>query len=482
MSIVFRLKYALGLIPSAGQLDAKWDKLIKMRDDLIEVENSNELKQFESLKSLIESSAFQHTKREIESLQYSGSKEEKLILEHKALANSNLIKNYHKIARSEKLTRFENILTGSDLKRFLDLQQIVECNDFKIRKEAQGKQAFIKSQDYVAFKEYEELRKSPDIRFWRKFSLSDGYLSYLKAIGSKELKRLEELAALTCANDFNERVAYLKDRKRFLKSAEYKSILAFNELDKSKFMAEYRALKKANQLDFFKRWEIAFEETFSESTLNSKHWQAENWLAMKMAGVSFSQQGEVQCFNGVKNIQLNNGTLAILAKKEKLKGKVWDPKVGFIPKDFEYSTSILNCAEYFRFKEGVLEAKVRFRKDASITSAFSLTGDRPFPQIDFFRSTKNGVGFGIVENSSAQSSNYFQLSGLNDEHFHIFRLELSRDELVWKINDTEVYRCSSSQTDPMFFNLLTTLHGAVNEHLLPHRFEVEWIRCFSPKS
>ncbi len=482
MSIIFRLKYALGLMPSADQLDAKWENLIKMRDDLTQMESSKELHQFEEVKSLIGSSVFQHTKREIESLQYSGSKEEKLILEHKALAKSSLIRNYYKVSNSDKLTRFQNILTGSSLKRFLDLQKVVECNEFKVRKEAQGRKSFMKTADYVTLNEYEELRKSDDVRFWRKFSVSESYLSYLKTIGSTEIKRLEELGNLTCANDFSERVSFLKDKKRFLKTEEHKSVLAFNELDKSKFMADYRKLKKAKELDFFEKWEIVLDENFSEKIVNPKHWQAENWLAARMAGGSFSQQDEMQCYNGERNIQLNNNTLSILAKKEKLKGKIWNPIIGFVPKEFDYSSAILNSAENFHFKEGVLEAKVRFKKDASITSAFSLTGEKPFPQIDLFRSTKNGVGFGIIENNGTNQSKYLKINGLNDENYHVFRLELSKSELVWKINGVEVFRNSIAIKEPLFINLLTSLHGMVNEHLLPHRFEIDWIRCFSSKS
>ena len=144
MSIVFRLKYALGMIPSADQLDAKWEKLIKMRDDLSQMESSEELKKYEDLKSLVDSSSFQQKKREIEGLQYSGSKEENLSLEYRKLTKSYAIKNY------------------------------------------------------------------------------------LKTIGSSELKRWEELKALTGSEDFNHRVSYLKDKHRFKKSEEYKSILGIH--------------------------------------------------------------------------------------------------------------------------------------------------------------------------------------------------------------------------------------------------------------
>ena len=193
MSIAFRLKYALGLIPSADQLDAKWEKLIKMRDDLNQMEGSSELKQFEDLKNLVASSAFQHHKREIETLQYSGSEEEKLISEYKTLAKSHAIKNFNEISASTRLGRLQQILEGSVVNRFLDLQKEVESSDFKNRKATQKRKVFAKTPDYAVLKEFQQLRKSPDIRFWLKFSNSESYNLYLDTVGSRKLRRFEEL-------------------------------------------------------------------------------------------------------------------------------------------------------------------------------------------------------------------------------------------------------------------------------------------------
>ena len=482
MSIPFRLKCALGLLPTADQLDAKWEKLIKMRDDLNAMESSPELKQFEDLKNLIESSDFQHKKREIESLQFSGSHEEKILREYKTLAGSYAIKNYHKVLDSDRLSRLQNILSGHVLKRFVELQKEVESDEFGSRRAGLRKKEYVKTPDYLILKEFNQLRKSGDITFWRKFSSSESYLSYLKAIESKDLKRFGELKALTSSGEFNEKIGYLKDKKRFLKSELYKEILSFNALDKGKFMTDYRKLKRAKELDFFEKWEITFEENFSGKKLDTDRWQPENWMAFRTAGKSFSQKDEKQGFNGEKNIELNNKTLSIWAKKDKIQGTVWDPSVGLLPRQYEYSSGILNSAASLRLKEGIIEAKVRFKKDSTITSAFTLTGESTFPQIDLFRSTINGVGLGIVEHQGGKSSKYVRLGGLNDEHYHIFRLEIFGNQLVWKINGSEVYSNSVSLKEPMFIHMLTTLHGEVNEHLLPHRFEIDWIRSFSKKS
>jgi hypothetical protein len=482
MSIFFRLKYAFGLIPTAEKLESQWEKLIKMQDDLDQMEKSSELKQFGDLKSLIESAPFIRQKMEIESLQYHGSSEERQILDYKALAKSHAILNYQKIEKSDQLDRFRNIADGTSLQRFLELENEVGCNEFKIRMASQKKKAFAKTPDYVVYREFIQLKNSSDIKFWRKFGQSERYLSYLKTVDSKELKHFDELCGLISGEGFKERIAYLKDKKRFLKSEEYKNIVAFKVLDRSKFMVDYRKLKNAKELSFFEKWEIILNENFREKALNSQHWQAENWLGFKMAGGSFSQENEMQCFNGLKNIQINHETLEILAKKEKVTGVAWNPAVGLIPKHYEYSSAIINSAGFYRMKEGVLSAKVRFKKDASITSAFVLTGEKPFPQIDLFRSTKNGVGMGILEKPGIGSDKYSNLKGLNDQLFHIYRIELFNNELVWKINGVEVYRNTCTLQEPLFFSLLTTLHGQVNEHLLPHHFEVDWIRCLAKKS
>lgn len=480
--MIFRLKYALGLIPSADQLDAKWEKLIKTREDLIRMEESEELKQYLELKELIESSDFQLQKKEIEGMQYHGSDEEQSILAYEALAKSHSIRSYQKISDSPRLQRFESIVEGPELKRFLHLEKEVGSDDFKERMAAHQRKELVKTPEYAIFKEYNDLKKSGDIRFWQKFIHSEGYQNYLNVVGSEELSKMEELKSIISSEAFKLRVEYLKDKKRFLKSDEYKNIQAFEVMDKSSFMVEYRKLKKAKELDFFEKWDLLLNEDFSDNELNNKQWQPENWLNFKLAGVSFSQEGEMQSFHGQNNLVIHNHTLSLVAKKEKVNGMAWNPVVGLTPKSFDYSSSMINNANFFRIKEGVVEAKLRFKKDATITSAFSLTGDMPFPQIDLVRSTQNGVGLGIVEKQGEGSSKYIHLNGLNDENYHIYRLELWNNELVWKINDYEIFRCFVNRNDSFFFNLLTTLHGEVNDNLLPHHFEVGWIRCYSLKS
>jgi beta-glucanase (GH16 family) len=226
------------------------------------------------------------------------------------------------------------------------------------------------------------------------------------------------------------------------------------------------------------------DENFSDPKLSTTFWEAENYWGSKIAGYSFSQATELQGYQGDKNIEINNQVLSIVTKAEKLTGKAWDRSVGLIPREFDYSSAILNTGNSFRFSEGVIEAKVKFRADNGLTSAFSLTGSTPFPQIDVFRSGPGKVGLGIIDKpENGVVNNLIQIKGLNFTDFHIFRLEVLGEEVVWKINNHEVHRDQLPQNmGDLFLNFIGSIHKPLTDNSLPHHFEIDWVRCLKRKT
>ncbi|MCE1200249.1 MAG: hypothetical protein LWW85_14890, partial [Marinilabiliales bacterium] len=142
MSASFRLKYALGLIPSAKQIDEKWDKLQSMKQALEKMEASEELKHFESMRELLDSSAFQHKKREIQQVQFSGSDEERLLLEVKRLAGDSSIRNYKKLLGSAALERYKTLSKSVELSTFHRLEKIVESPEFSQKRTSVSKKEY----------------------------------------------------------------------------------------------------------------------------------------------------------------------------------------------------------------------------------------------------------------------------------------------------------------------------------------------------
>ncbi len=182
--------------------------------------------------------------------------------------------------------------------------------------------------------------------------------------------------------------------------------------------------------------------------------------------------------------EITNQVMSIVTKAEKSEGKVWNPSFGLIPQKFDYSSSILNTGNSFKFKEGVVEAKVRFRAEGSLTSAFSLTGSNPFPQIDVFRSGHNRVGLGVIDHpNNGRVKKLIQVKGLKFSDYHIYRLEVFGNLLVWKINNQEVHRENLPQiSGELFLNFIGSIHKPLSEKLLPHFFEIDWVRCLKRKN
>ncbi len=468
MSTLFRLKYILGLIPSAKKIDAEWKDLLEIRDELNALENSKDIQRCNELSLLIKSYDFQIQKKEIQNQNYKDSAENQLVTEYDQLEKSKSIRGYFKLLKSPQLPGFQKMEDSPELSRYHQLKKKVESHELQRNK---------KDPDY---KEYLKLSKNREILFFEKFRNSWSYRNFISTKKSYELERLEELKKITTDPEFLKRVDWLKNKNRYKTTELYKQEAELKALEGSSTMKRYRQLKVSPKLDFFKEWTVVFEDNFGKNVFDNSQWQAENYLGYKLSGQSFSQADEAQCFNGEKNIFVNGNTLSILTKRERLQGQVWNAGAGLIPKEFNYSSGIINSAESFRFKEGVVEAKVKFIADVSLTNAFSLTGSKPMPQIDVFRSGNKCVGLGYTEsNGGSLSKRYKQVYGLNFDKYHIFRLEKKDHTLIWKINGVQVHSDYYGGADEdLFLNFVSSLHEPVNSHLIPHHFEIDWVKCY----
>jgi hypothetical protein len=466
---MFQLKYRLGLIPSAKKIDAEWAELLKMQDELNALENSKEVKRCAELNAIVTSYDFQIQKKDIQNQSYSGSPECQLINELDQLGKSKSIREYFKLLKSDQLPRFQKAQNNRELSRYNELKKKIDSGEIPRDR---------KNTDY---KEYKQLSKNNEIRFFNKFRDSFSYTNYINTKSSFELERFEELKKITSEPEFIKKVAWLKNKNRYAETDLFKQEEELKSLENSQSMKKYRKLKAAPQLDFFKEWSVVFEDNFGKNVLDKSKWLPENYWGHKTMGKSFSQANEAQGYNGEKNISVESNTLSILVKRERLKGRSWNVETGLIPKEFEYSSGIINSAESFRFSEGIVEAKVKFLAEDSLTNAFSLTGSKPVPQIDIFRSGKKCVGLGYTEMSAGGAvRKYKQIHGLDFNNYHVFSLEKKDHTLVWKINGVQVHQeFYRGPEESLFLNFISSLHEPVKSHVIPHRFQIDWVRCYA---
>ena len=485
------------------------------------IAKSPQLMRYFELKKIVESPEFIHRKKEVVSLVYSGSPESikrtelntlqksaqlkhyyttkasdeyRLFLELEASEKGKLkdpskvkdpkIKTYYKFLNSKA---YENLKTVEQLGLPVKLEQLKQETNTKpfLEREAflKNKKRFETTPDYQTFHEFSELSKSDDISFYIKRTKSALYENFKKTENSEDLNRLLELKALVEDPKFVQQVAFLRNKKRYQSTPAYELEKEFGELSKNKTITTYHQLKKRPELAFFHQWEILMNENFENNKFTTAIWEPENYWGSKLAGCSFSQANELQAYNGLKNIEFRNKTLSIVTKADKLEGKVWNPSIGLMPQKFDYSSAILNTGNGFRFKEGVVETKVKFSGEKAITSALSLTGSHPFPQIDLFRSGNNSVGVGIIDQPGKEGlKSLVQIKGLNFSNFHVFRLEIFGNQIVWKINNFEVHRQHVTKNPgELFLNFVGSLHEPLNGGSLPHHFEIEWVKFLKKK-
>lgn len=592
MSSTFRLKYFLGLVPSAQKIDSKWDNLITMRDKLNQLETSTEIARYNELKELIHSKTFQEKKKVIAQLSYEKSDEHAIVAEVTRIEKLKPIRDYFNFIQRFDFKTINNTEPDTVITRYKELKKIVESPEFVQRKkeveslnyenspehttrkefeklknnvplkqyyktidsdeyrlfmelekaqreggdesaknesktkiyqkflhssayknvqsiEKSGmvekynalkkqvedksfveREVFLKNKnrfettgDYESYREFTALEKTEKIKSFLNIVHSVGYKNFKEVDKSAQLAKLKELKLKIDDPEFKQRVEFLKNKRRYTTTAEYRLEEEYKELAQSTHLKHYTQLKKRAELAFFDQWEIKLDERFQNNQLSDSIWTQEHYWGAKMAGFSFSQENELQAYNGKNNIEIKNKVLSIITKKEKTTGKVWNPSIGFLPKEFDYSSGILTTGGHFSFQEGIIETKVKFKPVKAITSAFSLTGKHPFPQIDIFRSGHNSVGVGIINQDDKDVNNQLvQIKGLNYNVFHIFRLELFGNTAVWKINNQEVHRRDiGNLRDDLFLNFIGSLHEPLNGELLPHHFEIEWVRCLQKK-
>ncbi len=332
----------LGKIKSVETIENQRKKLL---DDYLEfqkTESSEELKAFLALQEWVNSDEFKKKKAEIEGLKYKGSSEFNQEKELAGLKKSPKIKKYFKIAGSADLKRYEELKDSDKLNEYYQLLEYIKEGQFekekreikaqvfkgsveekhwkdfkKLDKSAAIKaynqlngsavltkhEAFAKSEKLKAFldlrnapdkdkqkqKECRLLKRDPEIKAYFKFEKNRKLKLYRETVGSRDLKRYNELKTYVESDEYKKREAFLKDKKKFEKSETYKKQQRFKELaadadvkfvlkfEKSSLYKNYLDVKDSFDLKrYFELTEITKSKEFLERKAyleDKKRWE-----------------------------------------------------------------------------------------------------------------------------------------------------------------------------------------------------------------
>jgi len=442
MSFKLFIASTFGLIKSTAKLETAHNALLADYQIFCEFEKSAELKEYNELDKLIKSPAFLQKKSEIQHLGLKGSKEAAELAEFKRLSKNSRLRKFYTTLNSDELKRFERISGSETLAKYKVLKTGVEKHSLDALKKMDKQ-----SKEYALYTEFEKLKESDDLIFFRSFRKSSAFINYELMLDSQEHKRHEELKKITESDKFKARIDYLEDKQKWEKTDEHKKEMRFSELKKMPQLVTYLKYCNSNAFEFFKKWDLVFEDQFN---------------AAKLEG---------------RNVSIEFNTMKIEVRKERTRGMQWKVPFGFVEQEFDYSSGILSTAGLEWWKHGILEAKVKYQPSIHLVDAIYLLGEETSPQVNLLEmGVKNRMGM-LTKTADGIQAECESISGLKAGEFYIFRLEWNTHSLVWKINNREILTVSNNI--PAFKMHLNLASIVVTEPTdLPHRFEIDWVRFY----
>lgn len=473
MSFKLFLASTFGLFKPTVKIEASHDALLADYRLFSEFERSSQLKEYHELELLVNSPTFKQAKRALQHQSLKGSKEAAQLAEFRKLERNGRLRKFFITLKSEDLKRFDKIAASDQMKKYKEQKTAVEKHSLSALKKMDKD-----SKEHILYMEFLALKESADLTFFRDFRKSAAYKNYELMMDSPERRRFEELQKIINTPEFDARVAYLEDKQKWEKTEDAKKEKRLAELQKMPQLLNYLKYKNSSAFDFFKKWELVFEDRFDAGKLDTQKWMTQSYWASQALGQNFSQLGDLHAFTDGRNISLNGHALRLEVRKEKAKAMQWRIPFGFVEQEFDYTSGIISTAGIDWWKHGILEAKVKYDPAKNLVDAIYLLGEETSPQINLLEmGEQNRIGL-FTRKEDGFHAESESLSGLKTGEFYIFRLEWSAHSLIWKINNREIF--TITHNIPAFKMHLNAASIVVSDPAgsVPHRFEIEWVRFY----
>lgn len=417
------------------------------------------------------------------SLRNSAENDKQKNSELKKLKRDPEIKGYFKFEESKQLKLYRETVDSHQLKKYEDLKAYVESRDFE------KQVAFLKdktklqnSKTFKKYKKYKALAADADVKFFLKFEKSAGYKNYLDVAGSFDLKRYWELNEIVKSKAYADQKAYLEDKNKWQKTAEYAKQQELESLKKQPGIALYFKYKNSTEFDFFRQWEPVFEDGFSGKENGAGEWAAKSYVGEKMLGDNYSMPGDLNAFTSGKNITTDD-VLKIAVRKEKTVAKVWQMPAGFVPREMDYSSGLLSSWKNFWHGDGIVEAKIFFGTQKEVVNTFFLAGENNMPRVNLLEmGTKNKVGLAALDKDGKVQAESLDISKLKKNRWYIFGIEKEGKKITWKINDVEIFSVQDANVpNSLHLNFSSLVVHEIPAGKLPVEFKVEWVKCYRKK-
>ncbi|MDD4967897.1 MAG: family 16 glycosylhydrolase [Paludibacter sp.] len=437
MNLFWKILFG-GITPTA-KLEKDEADLIKAMHRYAEVEKSVELADYKQLFHVVKSAAFQDNKKILKNRKYKDTEEYRNTHKCKKLQNTPAIRLYYQVLESDLLKQYLHFKT---------------------------------TPDYEFLGDKKKVKASETLKKFKHFEHSKDYKKYIRFHDSYIIKEFELLKVKVASSEFKKANDFWANENRWQTTPEYAQQERFYELAKNPDIVFYENEKPQRFEDYLTR-KISFQDEFDWNTLDKSRWDfGFHYKSEQLIG-NHSFSNEKQANHSGKNVSVEEGVLKLATKHEKVRARAWDTTKGFIEKEFNYTSDVLQTADTFRQKHGMFRAKLRCTGD--IQHAFWLGSESKLPHINIFHFNGKSITLG---NANKNLVDGIQIKGLNPGQYYIYTLIWSHKELIWMINDLEVYRTASnipSESMYLAFNSFISQKqkGSAGE------LEVDWVRTYT---
>ena len=400
-----------------------------------QIDQSSVLKEYLELKQKIESPEFQAEKRELISRKYKNTEEGKKMLHYKEMISSRRVKWYRSAMENPSFLSFL---------------------------------AFRETDEFAKIKSFKERMRSGELRMFNRIYRSSFYKNYLKMHDSVEIEQLNALEQEINTPDFQERHALWADKKRWQHSKAYVREMRFKELGKMNDIQFYFSQDKA-QVERAERFLL----TFDEKMVSGANWKPGFGYASASLKDGHSIASEKQAYNGGKNTFFVNSNMEIELREETKKAIAWDSKKGFIEQTFNYTSDVMNTKEAFAQEQGLFMVKMR-SQGAGCQFLGLTSGKNGQPMLALYFYDGKKVQMGKVANGQTRLT---KLSGASRSKYYVYSLRWTAEELIWYVNNMEVFRMANDLTkDQLFFLAQSFIPSTAKAG--EGKMGVEWIRVY----
>ncbi|TLX74370.1 glycosyl hydrolase family protein [Labilibacter sediminis] len=478
------LGFTLGSkFPNTEKYENENQNLINDFNKFHALEKSDTIIRFFELDTLIHSGDFEKKVLKLKKETFKDTEAYQKFRKYKEYKRSANVKRYNKLIKENKADEEDTLKATNEVQTYLKLKKYVESEEFAtIKKESDAKE-FKGSDAFKNFSEYKKLKRSSTVKRYNKLALKNRIAEIEELKNSTEIQTHNDLKNYIESDEYATIKKEMSDKHRFKKTKEYQLQEEHKALSKTEDVIWFLKTKNKNSFHELDKWDLTFEDDFNGTKLDESKWITGYYWGKALLNDTYVQANEKQFFKK-ENIELRDGCARIISRNERCKGKVWNPELGFVPQDFEYTSGLLSTGQSFRQKFGRFEAKIKFNHTYPAAHTFWLLAEQIAPQINILKTPEKSnkkieVGhFWANDKELLQKTQNVKIPGSSDQ-FYIYTLEWSKNKLEWKINGVPVYtQTENVPQEAMYISLSSHFTSTPSSEKLPISMDVDWVRCY----